>query len=84
MSRPLSSVSSVFVKGLRSLRISTGSQSGVQGQSQSTGIQFGRGMLLQSERWKSEDRRVLIQSMPVKDMGTQGEKEVDIDLMNIK
>jgi hypothetical protein len=35
----------------------------------------------QQERWKSEDRRVLIQSMPIKDMGTQGERELDIDLV---
>ncbi|CAL8083297.1 unnamed protein product [Orchesella dallaii] len=38
---------------------------------------------LDSRRWKSEDRRVLIQSTPVKDMGTQGEKQLDVDLVNV-
>lgn len=37
-----------------------------------------------NKRWKSEDRRVLIQSMPLKDMGTQGEKQLDVDLINVR
>jgi len=37
---------------------------------------------IESKRWKSEDRRVLIESTPVKDMGTQGEKQLDVDLVN--
>lgn len=32
-------------------------------------------------RWKADDRRTLIASMPTKDMGTQGETGVDIDLI---
>ncbi len=36
----------------------------------------------QNIRWKSDDRRILIQSMPLKDMGNQGEREVDIDMLN--
>ncbi|ODM97304.1 28S ribosomal protein S11, mitochondrial [Orchesella cincta] len=39
--------------------------------------------VVENRRWKSEDRRVLIQSMPIKDMGTQGEKQLDVDLVNI-
>jgi len=35
----------------------------------------------EQKRWKADDRKELIQSMPIKDMGTQGEKELDIDLL---
>jgi len=33
------------------------------------------------KRWKADDRRELIGSMPKKDMGTHGESGVDIDLL---
>ena len=37
--------------------------------------------LVQPVRWKADDRRALVASMPIKDMGTQGERGADIDFM---
>jgi len=34
------------------------------------------------KRWKGDDRRDLMKSMPIKDMGTQGEKILDVDLLS--
>ena len=38
--------------------------------------------LCQQVRWKADDRRALVASMPIKDMGTQGEKGADIDFIS--
>lgn len=37
---------------------------------------------IQQQRWKANDRRALIDSMPLRDTGTQGEKSLDIDIMS--
>lgn len=43
-----------------------------------------KSLYLTSKRWKADDRRELIKSMPIKDMGTQGEKQLDVDLINVR